>query len=310
VSILINIYHNSVKSPSLERLVKPKKGAWVHVESPDKVSLERLAEEFSLDIDLLQDGMDINESPRIEQEGQNLYIFTRYCLPENQQMTTSPLLIIYTAENLLTICRTGFNEVERIVNLPNVFTSKRTQLILQILSEVNQGFKLRINEVSRKILRMRSRLDRAHIDNKDFLSILDLEEDLNDLLWVMDPMEVVLNNLLTGRYIKLYEEDEELIEDLSLSTKELIQLTRSRLTAMQNIRDAYNTIATNNLNKAFRLLTSIAILIGSATMITSLYGMNVRLPFAESKDAFWLVFGMVVTVVGLVIWLFRRQRWL
>ena len=307
---MVTIYHSSVKTPQLQRLAKPKKGAWVHVESPDEELLEQIAAQFNLDIDLLNDGMDVNESPRIEKENGTLYVFTRYCLPENQQPTTSPLLIVCNESNLITLCPAMFSEAEKIVNLPSIYTSKRTQLILQILSEINLEFKIRINDVSRKITRMRSRLDKAHIDNRDFLSILDLEEDLNDLLWVMEPMESVLNNLLTGRYIKLYEEDEELIEDLSLGTKELIQLARSRLTAMQNIRDAYSTIATNNLNKAFRLLTSIAILIGTATMITSLYGMNVRLPFADSKDAFWLVFAIVVAVVTLVVILFRRQRWL
>lgn len=306
----MTIYHRSVKSPELNRLASPKKNAWVHTESPGEKDLNWLAEQFGLDITLLADGMDANESPRIEQDNGTLYIFTRYCLPESQQYTTSPLLIIYTDANLLTICPEPFKEAEKIANLAEVYTSMRTKLGLQILFEINQGFKARINDVSKKILRMRSRLDRAHIDNRDFLSILDLEEDLNDLLWVMEPMESVLNNLLTGRYIKLYEEDKELIEDLSLGTKELIQLARSRLTAMQNIRDAYNTIATNNLNKAFRLLTSIAILIGTATMITSLYGMNVSLPFQDDKDAFWLIFGIVLTTVGLVVWLFRRQRWL
>lgn len=307
---MITIYHSSAKSPTLEKLLKPKKGSWVHVEAPEKEDLEHLAEQLKLDLDLLRDGMDINESPRIEQENGDLYIFTRYCLPEDQQHTTSPLLMIYNQNYLVTICRTNFDEIERLVKLPDIYTSKKTQLSLQILTQINLGFKRRINEVSKRIVRMRSHLNRAHIDNKDFLSILDLEEDLNDLLWVMEPNEAVLNNLLSGRYIKLYEEDRELIEDLSLSTKELIQLARSRLSAMQNLRDAYNTIATNNLNKAFRLLTSIAILIGTATMITSLYGMNVRLPFAGDGNAFWYVATIVSVTVVLVAIIFRRQRWL
>ena len=55
------------------------------------------------------------------------------------------------------------------------------------------------------------------------------------------------------------EEDEDLIEDLSLSASELIELTKSRLKTIQNMRDAYSTIATNELNKVFKRLTSIAI---------------------------------------------------
>lgn len=308
---MIKIFYSSIKEPKISLIKKAHKGAWLHVEAPTEKELQQLAKQFDLDIDLLNDGIDINESPRVELEDGKLYIFTRYILPESQKETTSPMLIIYTESNVITICRSAFDRLEKLSSgkIPTL-TSQRTKLGLQILSEINQGFKLRINEVSRRVSKMRSQLSRDHIDSKEFLSILDVEEDLNDILWVLEPMGSVLSNLLSGRYLKLYEEDKDLIEDLSLGTDELILLTRARLQSTTNIREAYNTLATNNLNRVFRALTTTAIFVSIATMVTGFYGMNIKMPLADHLNAFWLVLGVAAILMLLIAWIFRRNRWL
>jgi len=46
------------------------------------------------------------------------------------------------------------------------------------------------------------------------------------------------------------------------------------------------------------------------TFITSLYGMNVMLPFAENKTAFWLLLVGMAMISGLMIVYFKRRRWM
>ncbi len=110
--------------------------------------------------------------------------------------------------------------------------------------------------------------------------------------------------------MKLHEEDRDLIEDLQLSASELIELTKSRLKTIQNIREAYNTIATNNLNKVFKRLTSIAIFMSIPTIIGGLYGMNVKLPLEDNPNAFWIIIAFTFAVTGLFVAFFRRKKWL
>lgn len=308
---MTRIFYSTAKNSTLRELKVERSGAWIHLESPQNTELEALAKTHGLDIDLLLDGIDPNESPRIEREGTNTYIFTRYCLPEDEQLTTAPMLIIYTDEVVITVCTKPFDGISHLLSPDaEVYTSKRAQLVLQLLSEVNSGFKRRINQVSKRIWQIRTQLNKSQIDNKDFVSFIDIEEDLSDFVLVLEPMSAVLHNLLNGRFMRLYEEDKDLIEDLSLGTGELSQLASSRLASIKNIREAYSTITANNLNKVFKLMTSVTILLSIFTLVTGFYSMNIQLPFSENDKAFWVILISTLSVIVLVGYLFRRKRWL
>ena len=307
---MVRIFHSSNKSPQLTELSEAVDGAWIHIESPTDEELSSLSDGYDLDIDLLRDGIDLNESPRIERDDDQVYIFTRFCLPEAEKLTTAPLLIIYAKGVTLTVSERSFTQLEQLVKgTRDIITSKRAQLILEILQAINGGFKGRINSAGRRILQTRSHLDKDQITNKDFIGFIDIEEDLNDFLLVLEPMTSVLNSLLNGRFMRLYEEDKDLIEDLSLGTKELAQLAQSRLTTLRNIREAYSTIMANSLNKVLKLMTSITILMGIFTLITGVYSMNIALPAAHDPNVFWILLAITAFFIGSSTWFFKRNRW-
>ena len=306
---MLKIYSMPAKSRKIRILSTPRAGSWIYAEAPTDTELEYLADELKLDIDLLIDGLDANESPRIERDSKITYIYTRYCLPENEKQTTTPLLIVLTEKNFITISRRNFSDHKTI--LAEVASTRDIAgLTLSVLTEINQGYKKRINNVSKKIWQIRSQLDKAHIDNKDFISFIDLEEDLSDFLLALDPMSASLKTLLSARYFKTYRFDVDDFEDLELITRELIGLASSRLKNIQNIREAYSTITANNLNKVFKLMTSITILMSIFTIITGVYSMNIALPLAHEGYVFWVIIGFSVLIIGTLATIFRRKKWL
>ncbi len=308
--MIARVFYSNAKSPALKEITKPREGSWVHIEAPNSSDLKQLSEEYGLDRDLLRDGVDVNESPRVERQESITYIFTRFTLDESEKSTTAPILIIDTPKRLITISRKPFHELETFIAENKIYTSKRTQLVLQILSFINVGYKRRINQASRRVAELRAQFSRAHIENENFALFVDIEEDLTDLLFVLEPMGGVLTTLLNGRFMKLYVDDRDLIEDLQLGVAELIQLADSRLRTTRNIREAYTAIVTNNLNKIFKLLTSIAIFISLINVITGFYGMNVQLPLMHNINAVWFILSIMGLAITISYLIFRRQRWL
>ncbi|MCA9331056.1 magnesium transporter CorA family protein, partial [Candidatus Saccharibacteria bacterium] len=69
-------------------------------------------------------------------------------------------------------------------------------------------------------------------------------------------------------------------------------------------------IAANELNKTFRRLTSISIFLMIPAVFSGLYGMNVKLPFADDLHAFSAIFAAVVISSFIMVWVFRRKHWL
>jgi magnesium transporter len=283
---MITVYHSSSKARRLSKIETAKTGSWVHVVEPTDEDLDRLVKELDLDRDILDDVTDIYEAPRIEIAEDESYIFTRYCHPEGQDIATEPLLIVYTNHNIITIMRRSDIVLDNLLKGDiGVLTTQKTKMFLHILEAINRSYRTQLNSVSKQVLRMRSRLRQAEISNIEFVSFIELEEDLNEFLTALQPQTAVLTSLRTGRYMKLYEEDKDQMEDLALNTTELIELTKSRLRTLVNIRQAYDTIATNNLNKIFKRLTSIGIFLTVPMIFVGFWGMNVALPLEDRENA-------------------------
>ncbi len=308
---MLTTLHSTARSRQITPVDKPRAGSWVSLVAPTTEELEQVAVDLHLDIDLLNDAIDIYEAPRIETDEGNVYIYTRYCYPEGREIATEPLLIIYTPNYLVTVMRTDSGMFNRLWSGDTeIITTQKTKTLMQILDEVNFSYRRQLLKVSRRTLQTRAQMRQNELSRRDFIAIIELEEDLNEFLTALQPQATVLNVLLNGKYIRLYEDDKDIIEDLRLSTAELIELTKSRLRGLANIRQAYDTIATTNLNLTFKRLTSIAIFLTIPTTVGGLWGMNVAVPFANASYAFWVVLGIIVSLFLLALIWFHKQRWI
>lgn len=300
-----------MSDPKVKKIAKSRRGCWVHCAEPSEADLQQLINEFGLEEDLLRDALDIYEAPRVEQEGSATYVFIRYSYPEGIDIATEPLLLIYLPSYLITIQRKNVSFMNPLIEgKRQVVTTQHTKTFLQIMLETMFRYQRDVQKSSKQILSYRSRLNKSDIDNKVFISFVDIEENLNEFLAALEPRKAVLRSLESGKYLPLYEEDKDLLEDLRLGTEELVEIIRSQLKTISNTREAYSTIMANNLNKTFRRLTSISIFLTIPAITAALYGMNLALPLAGRPNAFWLVLAIVLTLTGATVWLFRRLRWL
>lgn len=308
---MITNYHSSARARTLAVIDEPKAGSWCHVVQPSTEELDYVAEKFGLERDILNDAIDAYEAPRVEVDNGATYVFARYCRPEDPDIPTDPILIVHTDKAIVTIMRSNDNVLEQIINgVVPVLTTQKTKTFLHILAQINRSYRLQLNVIAKQILSFRSQLRRQDVSSVEILRFIELEEDLNEFLSALQPQGLVLKALESGKYMRLYEDDRDLVEDIMLNTSELNELTKSRLRSVVNIRQAYDAIATNNLNKTFRRLTSIAIFLTIPTIIGGLFGMNVRLPLQDYKYAFIVVLILIAASMFLFIRYFRRRNWL
>lgn len=311
MGLMINIYHSTSRAQKLSGLKEAKAGSWVHVVEPTEKELQKVAQDFNLDVDILKDATDPFEAPRVEVSDGATYVFCRYCRPENPDIPTEPMLIVYTDKNIITVMRTEDDMLDGLISgrVP-LLTTQKTKTFLHILSQINQSYRSQLLLISKQILRFRSQMKRTEASSIDLIKFIELEEDLNEFLSALQPQALVLNALESGKYMKLYEDDREMVDDIMLGTNELIEQCKSRLRTVVNIRQAYDVIATNNLNKIFKRLTSIAIFMAIPTVIGGLWGMNVNLPFQNSTYAFVIILVIILTSVFLATRFFNYKKWL
>ena len=79
---------------------------------------------------------------------------------------------------------------------------------------------------------------------------------------------------------------------------------------IEGLNDTHDSLATNRTNEVIRMLTIIATILLPLTVVASIYGMNISLPFQDSHYSFVFVFIIWAVVVSGMLYFFRRQRWI
>lgn len=307
---MIKIYQKLGKDEGFRVLRQSKPGSWICVERPTSSEIKKLSKEFNLEEDLIKDAMDIYEAPRLKVENSNIYLFMTFPSPEKELAVPSiPVLIIVNHEYIFTISCKKIPFVNTILNSPESFsTEDRYDLLLKILSNIYSEFNIFMHRFSRNIRQKSKQLEK--INNEDIILFVNYESLLNDYLFDFIPATSVLNSLLTGKVIPFKKGQKDLLEDLLLNNGQLIEIARSSIKNMVNIRQAYSTITTNNLNRIIKTFTSLTVILAVPTMIASIYGMNVNLPFEQGAHAFTGIISLLLFISGLLLVIFFKKDWL
>lgn len=307
---MIKYYFKSIRSDAIKEITERKPGTWVYVEAPTEAELDQLVEQFKLEPGHVEDALDEDEVPRLEREGEQTYMFVRYAYQNKDgDMDTAPLLIIFDSSVLITVALNRLPAVDALLaGKTNFATTQRAKLILLILSHISDHYDVSISKTSRQIKAIRSRLRGQGITNQDLIDFVTLEDELNEFQSSLLPTNSTLRRLLSGKQLPLFEEDEDIVEDLLLNNEQSIEAIRSNLRSISNIRDAYSSISTNNLNRTITLLTVATVLIALPNVFFGMYGMNIKLPFQGDNFAFPAIVGFNLLLISLIIYIARKKK--
>ena len=306
---MIRIYHKKAKNKEVEIIQDYQKGSWIYVETPTEIEIHELAEKLGLEIGHLRDALDINEVPRLEREDGTTYIFTRFAYTENSLIETAPLLIIIMKNYFVTLLPIPMTRLEKLQS-HKMFTSTTNQakLLTNILHQIMMSYNDYLNIIAKKV--RVSTINLENVKNRDIIQFVQYESVLNDFILGLVRTSTILHGFLPGKIIPLTVDEHDLLEDVSLYNGQLIQLSNENLRTIVNIREAYSTIMTNKLNQVIKLFTSLTVVLTIPTIISSFFGMNVNLPVNNQPFAFFQILFITLTVVGIVIIIFKKRDYL
>lgn len=301
--------NKSQREKAMHELEAFRTNAWVYVEDPTTDELQALVDQFALDESLLHDAIDMHEVPRIEVEDTIIYIYTRFAFQDDDHVSTAPLMIALKKDCILTISPKKLPGLESLLSgKVEVTTVQGTMLVLRLFMLVNTTYNTYLNSMSKKLRSLSVRVEK--IKNRDIIQFVNYENVLYDLNSALVRINRILTSLLGGKIITFTEPEMDIVEDLSLENVQLTQISQESLRSIVNIREAYSTIMTNNLNYIIKLFTSLTVILTIPTITGTLYGMNVRLPFAQSPMAFFGIVLLTLAAVLISVIIFMYKDWL
>lgn len=307
---MLKYFYKDLQKKLFHSLEKPKKNCWIHLDNANQSSTEELAKLLGLEFDDISDSLDMMEIPRVEKiNHENIVIFTRFPNMEETGIYTSPLTIIINPEHFVTVSPTNCNLINNLINSSSdCGPERKTEFMVEILLKLIQSYTRVIKKIRTEVVLHEK--DLTKVDEKDITELTHKEENLNQCLNALQPLKRVIEDILTGRYVKLQEEDQEDLEDLLLASDQAEVLCQLSLRIITSLRNSVQVIITNEFNGTIKLLTALTIILNLPTTIASIYGMNVPLPFAKSEYAFSIVMSFIVVSFIGSFYFFQRRRWL
>lgn len=307
---MIKYYFKSLRSERVQELDSYKPGSWVYVEAPAHDEIEALAKKFNLTVGHLQDALDEDEMPRLEKEGEQSYIFVRFAYKSvDGELVTAPLLFIFSNDIVITVSQVRLPHLDAFLGgKVNFATTQRAKLILLILQQIVDQYDSFITRTSKQIKLIRSRLRGHEITNQDFIDFVMIEDELNEFLSSLMPTNATLRRLLLGRYMPLFAEDQDIVEDLLLNNEQSIEACNSNMQSIIHIREAYTSISSNNLNRTMKILTAATVFVALPNVLFSMYGMNIALPLMHEPWTFSGLVGVTLVLLVLAYSIAKRKR--
>ncbi len=312
---MLKIYNTDIETNNFEEIKEFKKGSWISLTNPSEVEIKKVCESINIQEDFIRDALDFEEKARIDEEEDDNTILFVVDVPiiekteENQIYTTMPLgMIVVRDDFFITVSLRKNKVIEDFEKrkIKNFQTYKKSRFIFQILY-LNSSYYLTHLKQINKETEIAEYILKNSMKNKELLKLLNIEKSLVYFRTSLKSNELVMERTMKGKIIKLYEEDEDILEDAIIENRQAIEMAKIYSDILNGTMDAYASIISNNLNGVMKTLTSITIVLAVPTMISSFWGMNVPVPFQYNKFGFLIMITLAIVITLLVTWWLKKR---
>ena len=313
---MLKIYNTNMETNRLEEIKEFRKGSWINLVNPSENEIKRVCESINIQEGFIRDALDYEEKARIDTEEDDNTILFVIDVPiiekneENDVYTTMPLgMIVVRDDFFITVSLRKNKIIEDFEKrkIKNFQTYKKTRFIFQIFY-LNSSYFLNYLKQINKETEIAEYILKNSMKNKELLKLLSLEKGLVYFTTSLKSNELVMEKTMRGKIIKLYEDDEEILEDAITENRQAIEMAQIYSNILNGTMDAYASIISNNLNGVMKFLTSITIVLAVPTMISSFWGMNVGLPLQNSPFGFVIMILIsVILTLGVTWWLKKKD---
>lgn len=285
---------------------------WIDLLSPS-VKEQKAVEDY-MDVDLLsrQEVEEIESSSKYSETENAIISNSNFFLPQGESFVVEPVSFII-AEGILVSVRNAefrtFSEASKRLQMNYKAYPTGFHLFISIL-EVRIDFDADLVEsVARRITSLNKEVSlQEHIDEDMIKSINHMQESTMLIRENIFDRQRVLSGILRSEQFPsdVYSRIQLMMRDVN----SLISHADFSFERLDYLHDTVLGLINIEQNNIVKIFTVASVFFMPATLVASIYGMNVALPFATHPWAFWMTVILMVAFSGFTIGYFRYKKWL
>ena len=296
---------------------------WFYIEKPSSNEVEFLAQHFNFHHLDLDDILSRIQRPKIDEYEDYLFIVLHFPVFDKQNRITRPSEVdIFIAENyVVTVhCSADLKPLAKFFHECELHKENRETYLGQ-----SSGFLLYhiLDRLVTYCFPILSKITQNIDDIEDIIfgktvpetvrQISLIRRDLISFRRVIHPQIAVIETLEREEYPFFKEEQEIYFGDIADHVRKIWDGLEDCKEVVDGLAETSNWLTSNRIQEIMRVLTIVMVIMAPATLVASIFGMNIPLPGGIEHGSLLpsgILFSIMAIVGGRMFVFLRRRRWM
>lgn len=301
----------------LPRMMNSERVNWVDISGYDKDVIGRIGEMFSIHPLVVEDINERLERPKLVEMPEYLFVTLKVFFFDQETSKVRPKRFSLILFNNLLItfheCEEGFLDPlkNRIAKAHGrLRTCGVDYLAFAVLDLIMDSTFTALDKVSESIEDFETEISKDPEQNI-LPKIHRIKHGLILLRRGIWPLREIFSTLSRMEGTFFAKPTFPFLRDLQDHAVHAAEITESMREEAASMLDLYMSSMANQLNHVMKILSIIGTIFLPLTFISSVYGMNFKyMPELDFKDAYPVVLGVMGLIAGIMLYYFKRKKWL
>jgi magnesium transporter len=292
---------------------------WVNIDgfrAPERAWLEQHHDFHPLDYEDLSSR---NQRPKVDEYDDYLFVVLQFPRYDKQlrRLTAAELDVFLGPDYVITIPNQPLQSLDYLFERCQTNADLREQLfakgpgylLYRIVDDaVDASFPM-LRKMGNKLERLEDDVFEGR-SNEVVRDIFNVKQEIINFRRVVRPMRSALRDLerTTRRYVA--EDLDIYFDDINDASERVWDMLENFKEVVEALEATNESVLSHQLNDVLRVLTAISVIVLPLTLLASLFGMNVEVPWEGDIGGFWIVVVLMVAILGGMLWAFRRRGFL
>ncbi|MBI5739649.1 MAG: magnesium/cobalt transporter CorA [Nitrospirae bacterium] len=291
---------------------------WIDIEGIHDIEMVRkLGECYGFHPLVLEDILNTDQRPKMEDYGEYLYIVLRMLHKAGDTRVVTEQISILLGRNFVISFQEGiegdaFNSVrERLRSGKGRIRGLGADYLAYSMTDaIVDNYFLALEQIGEKVETLEDELV-ANPSSKTLHKIHELKRETLFLRKAVWPLREVISNLERGESPLIHDATRIYLRDVYDHTIQVIDTIETSRDMLSGMLDIYLSSISNRMNEIMKFLTVIGTIFIPLTFVVGVYGMNFRyMPELQWRWGYFAVLGITAVIGVVMILYFRKKKWL
>jgi magnesium transporter len=301
-------------------VIQCKRFSWINIVRPDREDIAHLSalhpEIHPLHLD---DLLSKTERPKIDREDNYLFVVLHFPVWDERNRVSRPneIEFIIGRNFLVTVHDGGLRPLVRLFARFELYADQRDRVLGK---GANDAFYALLDQLVDYLFPILRKVDSNIHTLEDTVFTADTRQIIQDIALVR--RDIIALRRIIRHLVPIVSALERIdhpviredMEDYFGDTVDHVQAARDIIDedyeVIGGLSETADTLVSHRINDVMRVLTVFSVIMLPLTLVSGIYGMNIRLPLNEHPDAFIVVIALMTTIATLMLVYFRRRKWI